>query len=128
MSARRRVSVVRHARLLDYRMHEGCNARVWVQLQVDGDFTLEAGTPFLTRAPGLVPRLSSESIDETGIPAGSEVFESMHEAELFSAHHQLSFYAWGNTAALPEKGGDLGLAYGPFSQLKTGRRAPHRRD
>ena len=29
-TARRRVSVRRHARLLDYPMHDGCNARAWV--------------------------------------------------------------------------------------------------
>jgi hypothetical protein len=31
-TARQRVSVKRHARLLDYPMHEGSNARVWVQV------------------------------------------------------------------------------------------------
>ena len=34
-TARRRVSVRRHARLLDYPMHEGCNARAWLVLAVD---------------------------------------------------------------------------------------------
>ena len=29
-TARRRVSVRRHARLVDYRLHDGCNARAWV--------------------------------------------------------------------------------------------------
>jgi hypothetical protein len=29
-TARQRISVRRHARLVDYRMHEGCNARAWV--------------------------------------------------------------------------------------------------
>src|SRR5437868_12824124 len=31
-TARLRTSVRRHARLLDYPMHDGCNARVWVAL------------------------------------------------------------------------------------------------
>ena len=31
-TARRRVSVRRHARLVDYPMHDGCNARAWVQV------------------------------------------------------------------------------------------------
>ena len=34
-TARRRVSVRRHARLVDYSMHDGCNARAWVQVQVN---------------------------------------------------------------------------------------------
>src|SRR5262249_33499487 len=33
-TARKRVSVRRHARLLDYSMHDGCNARVWVHIAV----------------------------------------------------------------------------------------------
>ena len=31
-TARRRTSIKRHVRLLDYVLHEGCNARVWVQI------------------------------------------------------------------------------------------------
>ena len=34
-TARKRVSVRRHVRLLDYLMHEGCNARVWVVIRLN---------------------------------------------------------------------------------------------
>lgn len=34
-TARRRISVRRHARTLDYYLHDGCNARAWVVLEVD---------------------------------------------------------------------------------------------
>jgi hypothetical protein len=40
-TARRRISVRRHARLVDYRMHDGCNARAWVSLEVAGVVELE---------------------------------------------------------------------------------------
>ena len=33
-TARRRVSVRRHARLVDYRLHDGCNARAWVVVSI----------------------------------------------------------------------------------------------
>lgn len=39
-TARQRISVRRHARLVDYQMHEGCNARAWVQVNVDNDLTV----------------------------------------------------------------------------------------
>ena len=39
-TARRRVSVRRHARLVDYRLHDGCAARAWVALQVGSPVTL----------------------------------------------------------------------------------------
>ena len=48
-TARLRTSVRRHARLVDYLMHEGCNARVWVVLDTGTDLEIEsAGTAFLT--------------------------------------------------------------------------------
>ena len=40
-TARRRISVRRHARLVDYRLHEGCNARAWITLESDRDIDLD---------------------------------------------------------------------------------------
>ena len=34
-TARRRISLKRHARLVDYFVHDGCNARVWVQIEIE---------------------------------------------------------------------------------------------
>ena len=39
-TARQRISVRRHARLVDYRLHEGCNARAWVCVKTDQDFAV----------------------------------------------------------------------------------------
>jgi hypothetical protein len=39
-TARQRISVRRHARLVDYRLHEGCNARAWITLESDNDIDL----------------------------------------------------------------------------------------
>lgn len=39
-TARRRISVRRHVRLVDYPMHEGCNARTWVFVNTDTDLPL----------------------------------------------------------------------------------------
>ena len=33
-TARQRISVRRHVRLVDYAMHEGCNARAWVTVEL----------------------------------------------------------------------------------------------
>src|SRR5690606_1639065 len=41
-TARQRISVRRHARLVDYRMHEGCNARAWVAIETAQDASLPA--------------------------------------------------------------------------------------
>ena len=76
-TARRRVSVRRHTRLVDYVMHDGANARVWAHVQVTGRVTLARGTQLLTR--GSQP----------------EVFETMHAATLVPDHNRLIFYTWG---------------------------------
>ena len=36
-TARSRISLRRHARLVDYLVHDGCNARAWIQLQMQGN-------------------------------------------------------------------------------------------
>lgn len=40
-TARQRVSVRRHTRLVDYRLHEGCNARAWIVVRTERDETLD---------------------------------------------------------------------------------------
>jgi predicted phage baseplate assembly protein len=49
-TARQRISVRRHARLVDYQLHEGCNARTFVHLEVDGDLTLDPQDAFFITA------------------------------------------------------------------------------
>ncbi len=52
-TARQRTSVRRHARLLDYPMHEGCNARAFVCVEVWQDTKIDANDIyFVTGFPG----------------------------------------------------------------------------
>jgi hypothetical protein len=86
-TCRERISARRHARLVDYRMHDGRNAYCFVQLDVDGAGTVPAGTQALTRiteplrgeasSPGaLIP--DTVLLDHEGDPAltGVTVFEA----------------------------------------------------
>jgi hypothetical protein len=105
-TARRRVSLRRHARLVDYFMHEGANARVWVQARVNADnVVLDKGTQLLTRLAGQLPRIepSSEKHEEA-LNSGATVFETMHEATLFLAHNEIEFYTWGDERCCLPKG------------------------
>jgi hypothetical protein len=113
-TARRRVSVRRHARLIDYAMHDGRNARAWVQVRVDRDVlgnpeqpVLPAGrTAFLTQTPGIPSRLGSDSPEyAAAITAGATVFEAMSSLEsLFTAHNRLPFYTWGGERCVLPRG------------------------
>src|SRR3978361_959297 len=50
--ARSRISLRRHARLVDYTMGEGTNARAWMQLKVGGDGMLPKGSQVFPRIVG----------------------------------------------------------------------------
>jgi predicted phage baseplate assembly protein len=99
-TARRRISVRRHARLVDYRMHEGCNARAWVVVSVEGRVTLEPNRyRFLTASPdsgGSRAVLRDDEAD--ALPQGSyEVFEpvSARPITLRQALNRIELWTWG---------------------------------
>ena len=67
-TARKRISLRRHALLVDYAMHDGCNARTWIQLQVTTPnlTLLQADTQFLTQCQGIATRLVPDSSGSNG--------------------------------------------------------------
>jgi predicted phage baseplate assembly protein len=77
-TARLRVSVRRHARLVDYRMHDGCAARAFVCLEAGSTMTLPAG--------------------DFRFSAGSEVFEPVQaeDVTIHPAHNRISLWTWGD--------------------------------
>ncbi|NTU86024.1 MAG: putative baseplate assembly protein, partial [Chloroflexales bacterium] len=103
-TARRRVSLRRHARLLDYAMHEGCNARAWVHLQVAAaELNLPAGALLLSRLPGLPPRITLGELPQA-LRRRPVVFEPLHAPLLRAAHNELRFYTWGAEECCLPKG------------------------
>ncbi|MFN8488131.1 MAG: putative baseplate assembly protein [Caldilineaceae bacterium] len=91
-SARLRRSVRRHARLLDYFLHEGCNARVWVQVAVTSDTHLARGVHLLTDIPGAQPVVTPTAYSEL-LAQAPLVFATLHDADLFAAHNEIVVYA-----------------------------------
>ncbi len=103
-TARRRASVRRHARLVDYLMHDGRNARVWVHFTAgagrDG-LIIEKGkgaktTKLLTGISGLKDTLIGQNSTkfEKALEARPLVFELQHDLMLFAAHNEMKFYTW----------------------------------
>jgi len=95
-TARRRSSLRRHALLVDYHLHEGCNARAWLHLEVSGGpFALPDGLRCYTRVPGVPWRILADSPEERrALEAAPLVFEPMHGASLDEAHNRLYFHTW----------------------------------
>jgi hypothetical protein len=103
-TARRRTSVRRHARLVDYHMHDGRNARAWVHFTAGpgGDgLTIAKGsgantTKLLTKIAGQSNILIAQNsrVFEEALNARPLVFELLHDLTIFEAHNQIKFYTW----------------------------------
>lgn len=103
-TARQRISVRRHARLIDYRMHDGASARAFVHFTLKGDpAVLPKGTPVLSRLdapPGYGAALSGPVIPsdfrQQALDAAEVVFETLAEARLDVRLNGIPIHAWGN--------------------------------
>ncbi|MCX6047073.1 MAG: putative baseplate assembly protein, partial [Chloroflexi bacterium] len=96
-TAHKRTSVRRHARLLDYFMHDGCNARVWVCFEYTGGattLTLDQGTQLFTRGALETPLIAP--LDKTRVLREEQptVFETLTPVTLQEARNELHFYTW----------------------------------
>lgn len=128
-TARKRISARRHARLVDYFMHDGCNARTWIHLQVRANVVavkLEKGTgaattKFITKQDGFEVAFRRDSKDyEKAINNGAKVFELMHDIDLYTSHNEMHFYTWGGKQCCLPKGATSATLAGDLSTLKPG--------
>ncbi len=112
-TARKRISVRRHARLLDYPMHDGCNSRVWVRFELDeecGKVILKREDEKTKRRTKLLTRSDGGTVvdwdDWQGLAYENqlEVFELLHDATLYPAHSKIGFYTWGDEECCLPKG------------------------
>lgn len=121
-TARRRTSLRRHARLVDYTVHEGCNARVWTRVFVnDADVLLPGHTVLLTRIPGMSNRLAPGSDQlRDALASGATVFETVEDTLLYQAHERMTFYSWGERECCLPRGATQATLSGHFPNLKAG--------
>jgi hypothetical protein len=117
-TARRRVSVRRHARLIDYFIPEGCNARAWVQVQVNADVPIMAAhTHLFTRIPGQPAVLPDDPLVRA---QAHEVFETIEQIALFADHNMMNFYTWSDQRCCLPKGATNATLEGHFPKLQAG--------
>ena len=138
-TARRRVSLRRHARLLDYEISEGINARTWVSLQIkqdligsDADPILPAGSPVLSRVVSGKPVLTEEQFASLVELKRPTVFETVHDlVSIHAKQCEMHFYTWEDEDCCLPKGAteatlwgsreDLGLTVGDVIVLLEAR-------
>ena len=120
-TARRRVSVRRHARLRDYFMHEGANARTYVAFEVEEDAvaTVPRHTQLLTRF-GSNPTVVPSDLLSDALAAGALVFETLDDLTLHPAHNRMQFYTWSDDRCCLPAGATAVTLRGPLPDLVTG--------
>ena len=119
--------VRRHARLVDYRMHDGANAQAVVHAAVKdgapGDHELPAGSKAVTRIvaplrgderpPGAVldwDQVTAELLFTDPALAGAAVFETLRTVQCREANNEIALHTWGNEECRLPAGRDRGLA------------------
>ena len=127
-TARRRISVRRHTRLLDFRMVEGTNARVWVHFRLEREradrllrpLALPAGTRLLTRSrvPNVVEAGSREYV--RALEDGALVFQTVLPERLYPEHDQFDIYTWGAEDYALEPGATSAALVGHWPRLEAG--------
>ena len=121
-TARQRRSIRRHARLVDYAMHEGCNARAFVHFRIAGpNFDLPRGTQLLTRIPGLANEVAAGSQAlRDALAQGALVFETAHQVRLRARHNRFFFYTWGDGGCCLPRGSTRATLRGRHPRLRRG--------
>jgi hypothetical protein len=104
-TARQRISVRRHARLVDYRLHEGTNARTWMHVGVDSNTPALAWSQIAFITPWRAGLSDAERLVKpeqiAGLaPSAIEWFEPLvadpaATVVFRAAHTRIPFYSWG---------------------------------
>jgi len=114
-TALQRISVRRHARLIDYLMHDGASARALVHVSSDEPGTIPAATPVLSRITrpisGTVPGAVIAADQKTEAQdAAVATFETLQAAYLHQDLNEIALYAWGNRqCCLPRRSTGIDL-------------------
>ena len=141
-TARQRESAKRHAKLVDYQMHDGRNAWAYVHLAVSVAGTVPARTQLVTRitsalrfdrVPGVVPTPQPNSAPGTELHALSgldgsgawfddyladpalanvRVFETADDTQVDPVNNLLRIHAWGNERCCLPPGTTTAHVYG----------------
>jgi len=100
LTARKRVSIARHARLVDYHVHQGNQATTWLAVRVASDL--------------LLPREFGVWTGETWNAPGAVIFATTLEKRCFASLNELTPYAWdGGVTAIEAGSTEADLALSP---------------
>ena len=124
-TARSRISLRRHARLVDYPLNEGCNARAWVYFQLAKNITVSVPLPALTqvfpRVPGLPPSVNPNQYALVAtLQKSAPAFSTMGAATLYPEQNQMQFYTWSDSNCCLGTGSTRATLLGTLTSLAPG--------
>jgi hypothetical protein len=130
-TSRQRISVRRHARLLDYFINEGCNSRVWITMQAndvlsknknsdDPPILIPEGTKLLTNSFNSTKTVVRPVDFDREIKEDTQVFETMHDVEIYPENNEINFYTWGDPKYTLSKGAMSATLYDDNLTLHEG--------
>jgi len=103
--ARKRVSLARHARLMDYHIHQGNQATTVIALKTGSDVAVPRGFGVLGTKKWQDP--------------GAVIFTSAHDRDCYEDLNQLSPYRWGEVVTALEAGSTEADIVPPAGDTKT---------
>jgi hypothetical protein len=108
-TVRTRISARRHARLVDYRMHDGRNAWAAVHFTVGAPGTVPRGTALFTRIPGPLPgqanapgpafapgQITVDLLERDPSFHGVVAYETAYGTDLHVENNEIRLHAWGD--------------------------------
>jgi hypothetical protein len=145
-TARQRISTKRHAKLIDYAMHDGRNAWTFVHFQVSTAGSIGPGQQLVTRIsspmrfdrqPGIVPvpqpiappgtllnEIEDEDYRTDPALAQVRVFETAATVVVDPLNNELRLHAWGNEQCCLAKGATTAHVYAINAAGTTAVRPP----
>jgi hypothetical protein len=124
-TARRRTSIRRLARLVDYPLNDGRNARSWMHLDIRADIhglaLAKNSLQFLTRTntPSVILPKDSDSY-KSALNEAPRVFEQMEPIALYAEHNSIPFYTWGDRGCCLPIGATYAWLRGSYPNLVAG--------
>ena len=123
-TARSRISLRRHARLVDYRVGEGCNARALIAVDATADgLTLPAGTLFYPTVPGLPVAGGADGPLAAQLSGTAPAFAAIQPVSLATEQDEITFYTWGDENCCLPAGATMATLTGNLTEPGAGRRS-----
>jgi hypothetical protein len=121
-TARSRISLRRHSRLVDYQIGEGCNARVFVALTTREDNIIVPGdTTFYVRQPDVPTSIRSTDLSvQQLMQSGQPIFAGKQSTTLFLEQNQMGIYTWSDANCCLPQGATQATLVNNLSTLQPG--------